>query len=344
MASISEMLRQGRNDILAGSAGGMTCKVFEYPLDTVKVQMQTAGGTELAGLGAVSLLRHNMRVHGFLRLYHGIASPLAGSMAENAMLFVSFGLAQRLMHDGPKETMSVPQTVAASLFAGVAVSTVLTPVELVKCRMQTLSEGAVRYKSTADCLVRTLREEGLMHGLYRGHTSMLARECPGNVAWFGGYEIGCWALTPKDGRRSDLPPWAVCMSGALAGMLYWGVPFPADVVKSKIQTGTHGLPAGVEPTIARVFQHTLQEEGVRGLYRGCGITVTRAAPGNGTRSRGRARPSSCPLMSVPLRSSAFRVVRDGDAGARGQTAARRARVATRVARPTAAPANGANIG
>eukprot|EP01045_Picozoa_sp_COSAG04_P020850 COSAG04_NODE_2184_length_4595_cov_11.453292_1_plen_51_part_10 len=51
MASISEMLRQGRNDILAGSAGGMTCKVFEYPLDTVKVQMQTAGGTELAGLG-----------------------------------------------------------------------------------------------------------------------------------------------------------------------------------------------------------------------------------------------------------------------------------------------------
>ena len=100
-----------------------------------------------------------------------------------------------------------------------------------------------------------------------------------------------WHRTTDDGHvtldlcpqgQQILPPWAVCMSGALAGMLYWGVPFPADVVKSKIQTGTHGLPAGGEPTIARGFQHTLQEEGVRGLYRGCGITVTRAAPGNGT--------------------------------------------------------------
>ena len=87
------------------------------------------------------------------------------------------------------------------------------------------------------------------------------------------------------------------------------MPFPADVVKSKIQTETHGLPQGVKPTVTavsippclhvatggqsrsshnslrwfvtQVFRNILSKEGVGGLYRGCGITVARAAPGNG---------------------------------------------------------------
>ena len=73
------------------------------------------------------------------------------------------------------------------------------------------------------------------------------------------------------------------MAGSLAGMAYWGVPYPADVVKSKIQTGTHGLVTvdGAQPSIAAVARQTLRTEGVRGFYRGCGITVARAGPGNG---------------------------------------------------------------
>ena len=86
------------------------------------------------------------------------------------------------------------------------------------------------------------------------------------------------------------------------------MPFPADVVKSKIQTETHGLPRGLKPTVTavsippclhvatgqsknfynslrwfvtQVFRNILSTEGVGGLYRGCGITVARAAPGNG---------------------------------------------------------------
>lgn len=215
-----DVVRQGRNDILAGSAAGSACKLVEYPLDTIKVQMQTAGsGTSLSNLGPIGLLRMNVREHGFRRLYQGISSPLVGSMAENATLFVSFNLAQSLCHDGPKESMPVYKLVACAMASGVAVSTVLTPVELIKCRMQTLAANAVRaippvhrqdlppyfsstavvdanpalasprqvvYKSTLDCLARTVREEGVAHGLFKGHVSTLMRELPGNVSWFGG--------------------------------------------------------------------------------------------------------------------------------------------------------------
>jgi hypothetical protein len=47
-------------------------------------------------------------------------------------------------------------------------------------------------------------------------------------------------MTPRGGSRDDMSPVATVCAGAAAGMLYWGVPFPADSVKSKIQTGTHG--------------------------------------------------------------------------------------------------------
>ena len=98
-----------------------------------------------------------------------------------------------------------------------------------------------------------------------------------------GYEVGCYLLTPPGSARSELPPWKVCMAGSLAGMAYWGVPYPADVVKSKIQTGTHGVATadGAQPSIAAVARQTLRTEGVRGFYRGCGMTVARAGPGNG---------------------------------------------------------------
>jgi solute carrier family 25 carnitine/acylcarnitine transporter 20/29 len=111
------------------------------------------------------------------------------------------------------------------------------------------------YNNTLDCLVRTVREEGPVRGLFAGHTSTLARECPGNIAWFMGYEIGCRFATPAGTRREDLSPLVNCGAGALAGMMYWFVPFPADVVKSKIQTGTHGLPAHVSPSFMTVSMH-----------------------------------------------------------------------------------------
>ena len=140
---LRKIVRQGQNDILAGSLAGSACKLVEYPLDTVKVQMQTAGsGTSLSNLGPIGLLRMNVREHGFRRLYQGISSPLMGSMAENATLFVSFNLAQSLCHNGPKETMPVHKLVVCAMASGVAVSTVLTPVELIKCRMQTLTTDA----------------------------------------------------------------------------------------------------------------------------------------------------------------------------------------------------------
>jgi hypothetical protein len=215
------------------------------------------------------------------RRYRGLPSPLLGSMVENSVLFSSYAFARRLISPEGVDAESIPfsHKLACGMFSGVCVATILTPVELIKCRMQTSNESAVRYKNSLDCIARTVGEGG-PQALFQGHVGTLCREVPGNAAWFGGYELGVYLQTPKGGTKADLNPGQLAASGALGGMCYWFFPFPFDVVKSKIQTGTHGLAAGTSVNVPNVLQHVFRTEGIKGLYRGCGITVARAAPSN----------------------------------------------------------------
>ena len=61
---------------------------------------------------------------------------------------------------------------------------------------------------------------------------------------------------------------------ALAGVGYWTAFYPADTVKSMIQTNPEYFGKGFTETM----RHVYRKEGVRGLYRGWGVTAARAAP------------------------------------------------------------------
>ena len=74
--------------------------------------------------------------------------------------------------------------------SGCCSTCVLTPVELVKCRLQAQigapapAAGAPPlFTGPIDVITRTVRAEGVA-GLFRGNLSTLAREVPGNMAWF----------------------------------------------------------------------------------------------------------------------------------------------------------------
>jgi hypothetical protein len=81
MSSNESDFIKSRNEWLAGAIGGFVCKIVEYPLDTIKVQVQTQ--TLVKGKVADSplqMLFKLLRKEGFLGLYRGIPSPLLGSM------------------------------------------------------------------------------------------------------------------------------------------------------------------------------------------------------------------------------------------------------------------------
>ena len=125
-----------------------------------------------------------------------------------------------------------------------------------------------------DVIVQTVKTEGIARGLYRGHASTLLREIPGNFVWYGTYEGVCKLMILEGGSKADLGPSAHLLGGALAGVGYWTAFYPADTVKSLIQVHPDHSGKGFVET----FRHIFEKEGVRGLYRGWGVTAARAAP------------------------------------------------------------------
>jgi len=88
-----------------------------------------------------------------------------------------------------------------------------------------------------------------------------------------------------------LAPWESALSGALAGGLCVVALYPADTIKSAIQTVeelrppdtfTHSreLKSNV-PSFRSTAVAMYRAQGWRGLYAGCGMTVARAIPCSG---------------------------------------------------------------
>jgi len=273
MASEAEKNASGEQikDLIAGTMAGLVSKVIEYPFDTLKVRLQTT--PEKYGHSAIRCFRSMVENEGYTSIFRGLPAPLFGAMAENSIIFWSYGLAARYIGNGKsKSELSITQIGASAFLAGIAVGTWLTPVEYVKCRLQA-QHTAGMYNSAFHCLRLTLASPGGARNLFTGYWTTVGREMPGSAAWFIAYESVSKWLTPADDKAA--PMYAVIAGGGSAGVAYWSCIYPFDMVKSRIQTA-----AKIEP-FATVFVQEYRTRGIAGLYRGIGITLPRAILSNG---------------------------------------------------------------
>lgn len=164
-------------------------------------------------------------------------------------------------------------------------------------------------------------------GFWHGQLATCIRETGGSAAWFGVYEAvsalfrshslssssspSSFSTTSPTTTTQGPPPlavWQQMTAGACAGVSYIFGFFPADTIKSRMQTDaavvvvdvgattptstpapTLGGSVGFENkkkkigngkkiTFWECARIVWREQGIKGLYRGCGITVARAAP------------------------------------------------------------------
>lgn len=263
--------------------------------DTVKVRLQAAvTSAEHIYAGPLDCLRKTLRAEGFQGLYKGMSFPLAGTIIETATLFTANGALRRALieagHIAADTDMPLPVVFAAGAGSGFFVSFVLTPVELIKCRLQVQTSGtaigpnsAPVFTGPVDCLVRSVRAEGL-RVLYRGHSATLLREIPGTGMWFFSYELFLRSMLHPGQARKDLHPGVIIAAGALGGVSYWGIMYPFDTVKSAmqiVQTPANGVGSrGVSPSFSQTLRSLYRFGGMRGLYAGLFPTLLRAAPSN----------------------------------------------------------------
>eukprot|EP00877_Chromochloris_zofingiensis_P014259 jgi/Chrzof1/9087/Cz03g35180.t1 len=113
-----------------------------------------------------------------------MSSPLIGGALETGINYTVYSRVLQSLK-APSDAGADPPLPAVALAGatgGVALSVVLAPTELVKCRMQ-----LGHYTSPLHCLRHLLHQEGPL-GLLRGFGATLTREIPGNTIFFTVYE------------------------------------------------------------------------------------------------------------------------------------------------------------
>lgn len=168
--------------------------------------------------------------------------------------------------------------------SGAFTSLLLTPIELIKCKMQVPvveSSGILRAPGPFALIVSVYRQHGL-RGFWHGQLGTLIRETGGSAAWFGSFESVSLAFRkarPAGSQDGSLPIYQQLLAGATAGMSYNFVFYPADTIKSRMQTEDISKAMSAKRnTFWSVGKDLWRDQGIRGMYRGCGITVARAAP------------------------------------------------------------------
>lgn len=314
---------EAAKDIAFGSIAGVLGKFVEYPFDTIKVRLQSQLNPPLS----------DVRIHGprdaFLAawrspegplksLYRGISAPLFGAAVETSSLFFSYRIAQDILvwtspslraqaNNNGDAHFNLPFSalLVAGAASGAFTSLLLTPIELIKCKMQAPLPSPrlasnLGYKTTKPPgpvqLIRLIFKTQGVLGFWHGQLGTLIRETGGSAAWFGSYEgvkilfehynaaklhssdkhsMTSEILFPKTSSTS-VPQ--QLLAGAAAGVSYNFFFYPADTIKSRMQTEEATVAGSRQTTFLRTGRELWKQQGLKGFYRGCGITVFRAAP------------------------------------------------------------------
>ncbi|KIK70172.1 hypothetical protein GYMLUDRAFT_34656 [Collybiopsis luxurians FD-317 M1] len=295
-------IRAAVQDIAFGSIAGMVSEVFEYPFDLAKVRLQaqllspTSSDGQPRFKGPMDALLQTRRFEGFTGLYRGLPVPLFGSMAETAAIFVAYSALQNVIrrYDSSSDELTIAQLGFAAAGAGASASFIITPIELVKCKLQVqmmntttparvpsihvpkapksppkdpssasiyphpsasrVAVPSAPYKTPSLpgplSIVRNVIATNGVGGLWLGHTGTVLRETGGTAVWFAvkewiarvlkerriKAERGSSQLLSSDRNSTALLPWESAFAGAIAGAVCVAALYPADTVKSAIQT------------------------------------------------------------------------------------------------------------
>lgn len=289
-------LMEAFEDVLCGSFAGAVGKYIEYPFDTVKVRLQSQPDhLPLRYSGPLDCFRQSIKSDGVLGLYRGITAPLVGAAAETSSLFLFESLGRELLFTSSlvsrEQGLSLPYLWLTGAFSGAFTSFVLTPIELVKCRIQapmSADGSAGPPLRPIPVIKQVFRHEGL-RGFWHGQLGTLIREAGGGSAWFGAketvtsmfYQLKTKTATSATEKQmildTPLPFWQQAIAGASAGVSYNFLFFPADTIKSRMQTSTVS-DLRQRRTFWKEGAMLWEQHGIRGMYRGCGITCLRSAP------------------------------------------------------------------
>ncbi|KAL4613118.1 solute carrier family 25 member 47 [Arapaima gigas] len=272
-------------DFIAGSVGGALGVVVGYPLDTVKVRIQTQREFTSVWNCVYRTCKHE-GVRGF---YKGMSMPVTTMSVSSSVVFGTYRNCLQGLWSLRGTHLEAPpcklDIFLSGLVAGVAQVSVMSPADIVKVRLQCQTEPyqssslqtTVKYRGPVHCVMTVTREEGVL-GLYKGAHALAFRDGASFATYFLTYNIICEGLTPVGHKEPEWP--VVMLAGGLSGVCAWSVGTPMDVIKARLQVD--GLRSRHYRGFIHCVSESVQQEGLTVLFKGLGLNCLRAFPVNMT--------------------------------------------------------------
>eukprot|EP01080_Neovahlkampfia_damariscottae_P008188 gene8188-16_t len=230
-------------NLTAGTFGGMLQAITGHPLDTIKVRIQSQNNSALfkGPLDCIQKTYTHEGIKGFFKgiltmnsnLFKGLSAPFWMSGALNAVMFTANGQMKRITHKDKTKEISKIELLQASLLTVPIYCSVLTPVDMVKNRLQIQSYAAEKsYTGPFDCFAKVLKTEGLK-GVFQGFFTTCAMRFVGIPFYFLSYESTKNYL--KNENEKHISSLVSLTAGGVAGACFWTVSYPLDQLKTRIQ-------------------------------------------------------------------------------------------------------------
>ncbi|KAK6496448.1 hypothetical protein TWF481_002466 [Arthrobotrys musiformis] len=257
--------------IAGGIAGGVEA-LITYPFEYAKTraQLKHNAGQPLPR-NPYLIVSDTVKKEGSRALYKGCSALIVGSIAKDAVRFLSFDAIKNSFSDKETGLLSPARSLLAGMSAGITASVfAVTPTERIKTALIDDAKGDRKFKSPWSAVGDVIREDGLK-GMYRGFAGTTLKTASTTSLRLGSYNV------IKDTEKANHIPQNSAVNfvnGAFAGLVTTLATQPFDTIKTRSQC--------VKATTTReAFQGILQDGGILGFWTGTVMRLSRTVVSGG---------------------------------------------------------------
>jgi Mitochondrial carrier protein len=250
---------------LCGAVSSVVGESVTFPMDLMKTRMQL-GGTQgsIQYKSLLHVISHTYKIEKFSSFYKGASPALIRQFFYSGIRMLVFDKGKVLFGYNNKNQDFWPSFVLGGLGGGIG-SLVTTPFDV--CKIRLINDTArEKYKGLADCLRKTLKNEGIFYGFYKGSSPNVYRALIINATSLATYDSSK-ALFSSYNIKDDSYLNRFC-SSFLTGFVCSVVSSPIDVVKTRYMNAAKfdNMPKFSGPTDC--FIQIFKNEGILSFYKG----------------------------------------------------------------------------
>lgn len=260
---------------IAGGIAGAASRTATAPLDRLKVVLQVQT-TRACILPAVKKI---FKEEGFLGFFRGNGLNVVKVAPESAIKFYAYEMLKKVigdMGDG-KGDIGASGRLLAGGTAGAVAQTAIYPLDLVKTRLQTCASEGGRAPNLGKLTKDIWMHEGT-RAFYKGLVPSLLGIVP-----YAGIDLAAYE-TLKDLSKtyilhdhSEPGPLIQLGCGTISGALGATCVYPLQVIRTRLQAQRSNATDAYKG-MSDVFRRTLQNEGLRGFYKGLFPNLLKVVP------------------------------------------------------------------